>query len=384
MDVNDGGVMELPDCISSVILGWFSEISLMWPRETHSLKVEKILFRQNRLQCHYFRSTTYGEVLVLDVVIDSRERDECAYQEMITHLPLCLIPKPRKVMVIGDGDGSVFREVSRHASVEKIDIREIDKMVVDVSKEYFPSVAIGYDDPRVTLHIGDGVAFLGVHERTYDAFIVDSSYPIGPRQELFEKPFFESVAKAFPSRGVVCTRPKAYGFTCTLLKISLRLPPYFLKALSIMLGQLSGHTQAVLLDSCFVRVFETPRKDKKVLQPEFSSSQSIPDPSHTGRKDPDQMISMRNEDFEKLVMERSQHLVKERDREKGLPDPNPMTDLTKDNDGHKRLGYFWPTLAQDAVEFVKKCEKCQLYVNLSHQPAVSMTSPPLLAKPIKG
>ena len=37
-----------------------------------------------------------------------------------------------QVLVIGGGDGGVLREVSRHSSVEQIDICEIDKMVVDV------------------------------------------------------------------------------------------------------------------------------------------------------------------------------------------------------------------------------------------------------------
>ncbi|XWS22577.1 hypothetical protein CRYUN_Cryun29cG0048500 [Craigia yunnanensis] len=161
------------DGISSVIAGWFSEISPMWPGEAHSLK-----------------SSTYGKVLVLDGVIQLIERDECAYQEMITHLPLCSIPNPKKVLVIGGGDGGVIREVSHHSSVEQIDICEIDKMVVDVSKQFFPDIAVGYEDSPVTLHIGDGVAFLkAVPEGTYDAIIVDSSDPIGPAQKLFEKPF---------------------------------------------------------------------------------------------------------------------------------------------------------------------------------------------------
>ncbi|MFS8029446.1 Spermidine synthase [Helianthus anomalus] len=73
------------------------------------------------------------QVLVLDGVIQLTERDECAYQEMINHLPLCSIPNPKKVLVIGGGDGGVLREVARHSSVEHIDICEIDKMVVDVS-----------------------------------------------------------------------------------------------------------------------------------------------------------------------------------------------------------------------------------------------------------
>ncbi|KAG1364349.1 Spermidine synthase 1 [Cocos nucifera] len=194
------------DGISAVIPGWFSEISSMWPGEAHSLKVEKIIFqgKSEYQNVMVFKSSTYGNVLVLDGVIQVTERDECAYQEMITHLPLCSIPNPRKVLVIGGGDGGVLREVSRYSFVEQIDICEIDKMVVDVSKQFFPHLAIGFEDPRVNLHIGDGVAFLkSVPEGTYDAIIVDSSDPIGPAQELFEKPFFESVARALRPGGVI-------------------------------------------------------------------------------------------------------------------------------------------------------------------------------------
>ncbi|KAG6396506.1 hypothetical protein SASPL_142657 [Salvia splendens] len=168
----------------------------MWPGEAHSLKVEKILFqgKSDYQNVIVFKSSTYGKVLVLDGVIQLTERDESSYQEMITHLPLCSIPNPKKVLVIGGGDGGVLREVSRHSSV---------------SKQFFPSVAIGFDDPRVTLHIGD-VAFLkAVPEGTYDAVIVDSSDPIGPDQELFEKPFFESVARALRPGGVVCTQAES-------------------------------------------------------------------------------------------------------------------------------------------------------------------------------
>ncbi|KAI3976305.1 hypothetical protein MKX01_021847 [Papaver californicum] len=191
-----------PDGISSVIPGWFSEISPMWPGEAHSLKVEKILFqgKSEYQNIMIFQSATYRKVLVLDGVIQVTERDECAYQEMIAHLPLCSIPNPKKVLVIGGGDGGVLREVARHSSVEQIDICEIDGMVVEVSKQFFPDLAVGYEDPRVTLHVGDG---------TYEAVIVDSSDPIGPAQELFEKPFFESVAKALRPGGVVCTQAES-------------------------------------------------------------------------------------------------------------------------------------------------------------------------------
>nr|GEY35217.1 spermidine synthase 1 [Tanacetum cinerariifolium] len=54
-------------------------------------------------------------------------------------------PNPKKVLVIGGGDGGVLREVARHSSIEHINLCEIDKMVVDVSKEFFPDVAVGYE-----------------------------------------------------------------------------------------------------------------------------------------------------------------------------------------------------------------------------------------------
>eukprot|EP01018_Ginkgo_biloba_P000468 Gb_30418 [translate_table: standard] len=214
-------------CIPSVIPGWFSEVNHMWPEaptnlhyfnnpmwhgEAHSLKVEKILFqgKSDYQDIMVFQSSTYGKVLVLDGVIQLTERDECAYQEMIAHLPLCSIPSPKKVLVVGGGDGGVLREVSRHSSVEQIDICEIDKMVIDVSKQFFPDLAVGYEDPRVRLHVGDGAAFLReTAEGTYDAIIVDSSDPVGPAQELFEKPFFETVARALRPGGVVCSQAES-------------------------------------------------------------------------------------------------------------------------------------------------------------------------------
>merc|ERR1712060_547471 len=99
--------------------------------------------------------------------------------EMIVHLPLCAITKPAKrVLVVGGGDGGVARELTRHASVELVDVAEIDAAVPAASKMFFPKLAVGFKDPRVRLHITDGVAFAKAAEpESYDAIIVDSSDP---------------------------------------------------------------------------------------------------------------------------------------------------------------------------------------------------------------
>eukprot|EP00897_Mesotaenium_endlicherianum_P010751 jgi/Mesen1/9704/ME000069S09109 len=189
--------------------------------EAHSLKVEEVLFRgkSDFQDVAVFQSATYGRVLVLDGVIQLTQRDESAYQEMITHLPLCSIPNPKKVLVVGGGDGGVLREVSRHTSVEHIDLAEIDQMVIDVAKDYFPELAIGFQDPRVHVHVGDGVAFLKNAEAGfYDAIIVDSSDPVGPAAQLFERPFFESMARAVRPGGVICTQAESVWLHLDIIK----------------------------------------------------------------------------------------------------------------------------------------------------------------------
>ncbi|XP_065021028.1 spermine synthase-like [Musa acuminata AAA Group] len=225
-------------CHETVVSGWFSKPlsdtdgelvyfnNPMWPGEAHSLKVEKILYqgKSEFQEILVFESSIYGNVLALDGIVQLTERDECAYQEMIAHLPLCSIPSPKTVLVLGGGDGGVLREIARHSSVEHIDICEIDKMVIDVCKKFFPDLSVGFEDPRVHLHIDDAVKFIrDTPEGMYDAIIVDSSDPIGPARELVEKPFFEIIARALRPGGVLCNQAESMWLHTHLIQEMLSI-----------------------------------------------------------------------------------------------------------------------------------------------------------------
>jgi spermidine synthase len=112
--------------------GWFSETEAMWPGQKFCIEVDEVLAngRSKFQDLLVFKSKTYGNVLVLDGVIQVTERDEFSYQEMITNLPMfgCKVP-PKKVLIVGGGDGGVLREVARHSSVEVIHMCEIDVQV---------------------------------------------------------------------------------------------------------------------------------------------------------------------------------------------------------------------------------------------------------------
>jgi len=200
--------------------GWFSELGVMWPGQCMSLEVEEVLFegKSDFQDVVVFKSKTYGTVLALDGVIQLTERDEFAYQEMIVHLPLCAHPNPKKVLIIGGGDGGVLREVCKHDTVEVIEMCEIDKMVPEMSKKYLPTVSTHFDDPRLRLHIADGCKFLDTKEAEYDVIIVDSSDPVGPAEVLFEKPFYRAMRKALKDGGIVCTQAECLWLHLDIIK----------------------------------------------------------------------------------------------------------------------------------------------------------------------
>ncbi|KJP90185.1 spermidine synthase [Plasmodium fragile] len=182
---------------------WFSEFSLMWPGQAFSLEIKKIVHQaKSKYQSILvFESSTFGNVLVLDGVIQLTEKDEFAYHEMMTHVPMTVAKEPKNVLVVGGGDGGVIRELCKYKSIENIDICEIDEMVIEVSKTFFKNISCGFEDKRVNVFIEDASKFLENVTNTYDVIIVDSSDPIGPAESLFNQNFYEKVYNALKPNG---------------------------------------------------------------------------------------------------------------------------------------------------------------------------------------
>ena len=125
---------------------------------------------------------------------------------MITHLAMNSHPNPKKVLVIGGGDGGVLREVMKHSTVENAVLCDIDEAVIRLSKKYLPAMSIGLRHPDVSVHIGDGFEFLRNREGEFDVIITDSSDPNGPAKTLFEKSYFELMNGALREGGIVITQ----------------------------------------------------------------------------------------------------------------------------------------------------------------------------------
>lgn len=183
----------------------------LWYTEKHSpdvefsIKVDRQLYTgQSEFQrIDVFDSKEFGRFLTLDGYMMLTEKDEFIYHEMIVHVPMAVHPKPRRVLVIGAGDGGVIRELTRYPLVEQIDLVEIDELVVAVCKEYLPLTACRLDDPRVAIHYEDGLKFVRQSENEYDLIIVDSTDPFGPGEGLFTREFYGNCFKALNPDGIM-------------------------------------------------------------------------------------------------------------------------------------------------------------------------------------
>jgi spermidine synthase len=182
---------------------WFTEYHTKDAR--FSMRIEKpVVSLESKFQrIDVFDSYDFGRVLVIDGFVMLTERDEFIYHEMITHVPMAVNPEIKEVLVIGAGDGGVVRELTRYESIKRIDMVEIDKLVVDVCKEYLPQTACKLVDPRVNLFFEDGLKFVANKDNEYDLIIVDSTDPIGPGESLFTKEFYENCFNALKSSGIM-------------------------------------------------------------------------------------------------------------------------------------------------------------------------------------
>ena len=187
--------------------------SKLWIEEKHEnfslgFKVNKVLFsgKSDFQTVDVVETEQLGNMLLNDGLIMCTEKDEFVYHDMIAHVPLFVHPNPKKVLVIGGGDGGTAREVLRHSNVEKCVMVEIDKMVVDASIAHLPITSCVFDNPKLELHIDDGLKFVKETKEKFDVVLVDSTDPIGPAQPLFGEEFYQDIFNCLSDDGIVVSQ----------------------------------------------------------------------------------------------------------------------------------------------------------------------------------
>lgn len=262
--------------------GWFLEcIDSMCPGQAFGLKISKeggVLKEVESLhqQIMVLKTETFGNVLLLDGVVNCTERDEFCYQEMITHLALCSHPDPINVLIIGGGDGGVAREVAKHKAVQRIDQCEIDGEVVEVCKEFLPQMSCGYKDEKVNLVIGDGFQFMQEHSNHYDIIITDSSDPSGPAEGLFGEDYYKLLFKALKQDGIIISQGESLWIAPTelgeMMKMVAGVFPVVAYAHTLMPSYTTGQIGFILASKNIKTNFKEP---KKILNEDETSQMDL-------------------------------------------------------------------------------------------------------------
>lgn len=183
--------------------GWFTEFHT--PNVGITIRIKAHLYdgRTRYQKIDVIDTPEFGRILLLDNLIMISERDEHVYHEMMSHPPLLTHKAPKKVLVIGGGDGGVLREILKHPYIQRIDQAEVDEEVIKISRKFFPKVASAYDNPKVNVYIADGFEFVKKKSQEYDIIIVDSTDPFGPGKVLFSMKFYRRVCKALCDDGIM-------------------------------------------------------------------------------------------------------------------------------------------------------------------------------------
>jgi spermidine synthase len=151
-----------------------------------------------------FDTVANGRVMTLDDIVQITTRDESAYAEMLTHLPLLEHGKAARVMIVGGGDLSIADEALKHKGVKEVVLVDIDGRVVELCRAHFADMnGKAFKDKRLKIEIADAFEYLGRKEskNRFDLIVADRPDPVGPGKALFGETFYDRVLGALKPGG---------------------------------------------------------------------------------------------------------------------------------------------------------------------------------------
>lgn len=197
---------------------WLKEMQIESAAMTYKVK-ETLVRKKTKFQDLAILDTeAFGRMLVLDGIIQTTIRDEYIYHEMMTHIPLFSHPCPKKVLVIGGGDGGVIREVVKHTEVEKVVLCEIDGDVIEECKKYLPEISCALEHEKCEIFVGDGIQYVKDHKNEFDVIIVDSTDPFSIAEGLFGGNFYKDIYESLTEGGLFVAQTETPFFLPEVVK----------------------------------------------------------------------------------------------------------------------------------------------------------------------
>jgi len=182
-------------------------------------KIQKLIYsKKTKYQMiKIFNTETFGRVFALDQATQLTEKDEFIYHEMLIHPSMLAHPNPKKILIIGGGDGGALRECLKY-NIDKVYLVEIDKEVIIAARRFLKFVCQNsFNDSRTKIIIEDGYKFLinNGYKNFFDIVIVDCTDPDPENISLvlFNKKFYQAIFKSLKSDGILIYQSGSLFFT---------------------------------------------------------------------------------------------------------------------------------------------------------------------------
>ena len=147
---------------------------------------------------------SFGKLFRLDGHLMTSENDEFFYHENLVHVAAITHPAPKTALIIGGGDGGSAEELLKYQTIESVTLVEIDLAVLDIARKYFAEVHHGaLLDPRLTVKVEDGLAFVRGATDTYDLIVLDLTDPGGASEPLYGAEFYRACAARLNPTGAM-------------------------------------------------------------------------------------------------------------------------------------------------------------------------------------
>ena len=198
---------------------------------SQTYRIDKLYFEHKTEHQHLmiFHNASLGRVMTLDGIVQTTEKDEFIYHEMMAHVPILTHGAARRVLIIGGGDGGMLREVLKHDAIEHVTMVEIDAEVITMAKQYLPNHSAGaFDDARAEIVIADGMDFVRSTDARFDVIISDSTDPIGPGEILFTNDFYAQCKRILNPGGIMVAQNGVPFFQIDeVITTQQRMTPHF-------------------------------------------------------------------------------------------------------------------------------------------------------------
>ncbi len=200
-----------------------------------SLRESVVSYKSDVQKIDIVDTDLFGRILITDGLVMSAEKDEFIYHELLVHVPMNVKENVRNVLVIGGGDGGTVRELSKYDSIQRIDMVEIDKDIIEITQKN-TNLWKGVDFSRLNLVIGDGFSYVKETKEKYDLVITDISGPVDISISFYSEDFFRNLYSILTEDGVGVIQGESYYIAPFLVKYLLSVSKKIFKVSEIYSG----------------------------------------------------------------------------------------------------------------------------------------------------